>query len=231
LGVVRGVFALTLPMNCGASASQMRGTMKRRPVLVVSACIAAIQVTQVQGGTIEQATILADPQMQVDKGAIKGCGYRLKSMPASLAGATSTVVLDTSFNLYSSGLALLKGGAVFVPLRTGNPGQPVNRPIASFWIKAQGNKPTTPLQGKVMPAETSGYLLYGESMTAVGVLFNAVWDQEPITVGMRLKGEAIDRIYSGRVVLSEPDGLQGKQCMHELLNQMQSEAEKAAPPR
>lgn len=147
-----------------------------------------------QAGTVEQAIILADPQLQVKDGAIRGCGFRLKSMVQSNPPLPAVVVLDTSFNLYSDGLALVKGGAVQVAVSDDNRTLPKNRPIESFWIKQQGAKATKPEGGKVTAAETKGYLIYSVRGVAVMGLFAAVWEKTPLTVGVRLKGEPVDRI-------------------------------------
>lgn len=191
-------------------------------------CIAALISAVAQAGTIEQALILADPQMQVKDGAIRGCGYRLKGMPKDISTAKSVVLLDTSFNLFSPGVGLLKGGATQVTLKGGTP---VNRPIESFWIRAQGERPTPPPKTEVKPAETKGYLLYVVPMEATLHLFAAVREQTPLMIGMRIKGEGIDRIYAGTVEVSDKDQAQVGECMGELIKQMEHdlEAKETAP--
>ena len=173
-----------------------------------------------QAGTVEQATLVAEPQMQVKDGAVQGCGYRLKAIPSSLAGLTSVVVLDTSFNLYESGLGLLKGGALQIPIKEGKPSQATSKQIESFWLKVQSEKPTKARSGKVVAAETKGYLLYGVSVADVSKLFGAIVEGTPITVGVRIKGESIDRIYVGAAQLSDQDKEQGSQCLDDLIKQM-----------
>jgi len=184
-----------------------------------------IATSTAMAGTVEQAIVIAEPQMQIKDGAIQGCGYRLKSIPQSLAGLTSVIVLDTSFNIYAKGKALLKGGAVRVAVKAGAPGKAENRQIASFWIKAQGEKPTKALNGKVIPGETQGYLLYVETIAAVAKLFDSVADGTPLTIGVRVKGEGIDRIYSGVAQLSDQDRNQGAQCLNDLVKQMEADLE------
>ena len=194
-------------------------------------CIVALAISSVSAGTVEQATIIADPQMQVKDGAVQGCGYRLKSIPKSFAGQSSVVVLDTSFNLYLTGLGLLKGGALQIQIKDGKPGQATTKQIESFWLKVQAEKPTTALNGKVLPAETKGYLLYGESVASIGKLFAGIAEGTPITVGVRIKGEAIDRIYSGAVQLSDQDKEQGSQCLDDLIKQLDAGPSPKPPGR
>lgn len=169
--------------------------------------------------------------MQVKDGVIQGCGYRLKSIPQDLKGLTSVFILDTSFNIYSEGLVLLKGGAVRFPVIAGALGQATNRPIESFWMKAQGEGPTKALNGKVMPAETQGYLLYGESISAGAKLYGSVAERTPLTIGVRVKGEGIDRIYTGVAQLSDQDQAQGSECLAELVKRLEAELESKPPSR
>lgn len=183
-------------------------------------CTVALAASFVSAGTVEQATIVADPQMQVKDGAVQGCGYRLKGIPKSLVGQASVLVLDTSFNLYSSGLGLLKGGALQIQIRDGKAGPTTTKQIESFWLKAQSERPTTPLNGKVLPADTKGYLLYGETIESIGKLFAGIAERTPVAIGVRIKGESVDRIYSGVVQVSDQDKDHGDQCLGDLIRQL-----------
>jgi hypothetical protein len=207
--------------------------MGKVAVTLLAALCTVVVFAPATAGTVEQAVVMADPQMQVKAGAVQGCGFRLRLMPQSIAGLRSVVLLDASFNLYSEGLGLLKGGAMEVPIVGGKPGKPSNRPIESFWMKAQGADPTAPKGDKVLPAETKGYLLYGVPFESINALFEAVWSKAPITVGARLKGEPMDRIYVGSPEVSDADDQQGHECMARLISQMQKEleADKTAPGR
>ena len=176
----------------------------------------------VYAGTIEQATIVAEPQMQVKNGVVEGCGYRLKAIPKSLQTNRQPVLLDASFNVYVNGpFGLVKGGAVQVANMSGKLGKPVNRPIESFWIKAQGARPTTPAEKK-MPSETKGYLLYGVSVADAMRLFQSVLELEPITLGMRLKGESVDRIYSGVAITENSSNEEIRRCISDLADTLRS---------
>lgn len=170
-------------------------------------------------GTIEQAIVLAEPQMQVKDGAISGCGYRLMSATKDAPNARSSIFMDASFNLYDSGIVLLKGGAVQIT-KTPEGSRRTNKPIDSFWLKVDGHTPTKPFEGKVIPSETNGYLLFGVPLEAVIPFFGAITDAKPFTIGMRLKGESIDRIYTGVAQISEDDGKSAAQCFIELTNAM-----------
>ena len=185
-------------------------------------CVAAFALHTAQAGTVEQATIVADPQMQVKDGAVQGCGYRLKAIPSSFDGLSSVVILDTSFNFYSTGLGLLKGGALAFQAKGGTLGQATTKQIESFWLKTATGRPTTP-QRKVIPAENKGYLLYSESIDTILNLFASVAEGVPITVGVRIKGESVDRIYTGRVNLSDQDKAQGDQCIEDLMKQLEAD--------
>lgn len=204
-----------------------------RPLPQKSALLIAIVFNlPAQAGTVEQAFIMAEPQMQVKDGEVQGCGYRLTAMPNSYAESSSVLVIDTSFNIYASaGIALLKGGALQVPVKGGTPGKGTNKPIESFWLKATSAKPTAALNGKVIPAETKGYLLYGVTLDSVVSLFGAVIEGSAITIGMRLKGESIDYIYAGVVQLSDQDKEQGAQCVTDLQRQLKAESARESAGR
>jgi len=176
----------------------------------------------VYAGTIEQATIVAEPQMQVKNGLVEGCGYRLKAIPKSFQTNRQPVLLDASFNVYVNGpFGLVKGGAVQVENMSGKVGKPVNRPIESFWIKAQGARPTTPKEKKI-PSDTKGYLLYEVSVADVMRMFQSVLELEPLTLGMRLKGESVDRIYSGVAITENSSNAEIRRCIADLADTLRS---------
>jgi hypothetical protein len=176
----------------------------------------------VSAGMVEQAIILAQPVMQVKDGSVQGCGFRLKAVPKSFAAQSSFTALDTSFNLYSPGLGIVKGGALQVVMRDGNP-QSTNKPAESFWLKVEGGKPTTAADGKVHQSpDDSGYLIYAVSTDAITRLFAAVPTGALITIGVRVRGEPIDRIYSGPIQISDPNRQQGSQCLADLMKEIES---------
>jgi hypothetical protein len=153
--------------------------------------------------------------MKVKDGAVQGCGYRLKAIPKSFAGQTSFIFLDASFNLYSPGYGLLKGGAMQIEVKDGK-FQAAARQADSFWLKVQGDSPTTAVDGRVLPSESKGYLLYAVSADSIARLFAGMAVGMPFTIGVRLKGEGVDRIYSGEVQMSDKDREQGRQCTIDL---------------
>lgn len=196
-----------------------KGKVLKKVKVVLSFCFA---FGSVYAGTIELATIVADPQMQVKNGVVEGCGYRLKAIPKSLETNRQPVLLDASFNVYANGpFGLVKGGAVQVENMSGKLGKPVNRPIESFWIKAQGARPTSSSEKKI-PSETKGYLLNGISVTDVMRLFQSVLELEPLTIGMRLKGESVDRIYSGVAITEDSGNAEIRRCIADLVDTLRS---------
>lgn len=190
---------------------------------LLSLCLA---FGSVYAGTIEPATIVAEPQMQVKNGVVEGCGYRLKAIPNSFQTNRQPVLLDASFNVYVNGpFGLVKGGAVQVENMSGKAGKSVNRPIESFWIKAQGERPTKPTEKKI-PSETKGYLLYGVPVADVMRLFKSVLESEPLTLGMRLKGESLDRIYSGVAITENSSNAEIRLCIADLADTLKSSLSK-----
>ena len=143
--------------------------------------------------------MVGDPQMQVRDGNLDGCGFRVRSVSIESLSPGNIDAIDASFNLYSKALALLKAGVLRVKAaKDGQVSAPVVRPIRTFWFKVVGEKPTSPTVGKIFPSDSpKGYLLHGDSITRVLPLFEAVFAREPLTIGVRVSGEDIDRIHTG----------------------------------
>lgn len=178
---------------------------------------AAIAACCASADTIEQAQLAAQPQMNVKDGVVLGCGYRITAVPKNTSRSTPVVVMDTSINLFR-GVVMLKGGAVKFVARSGQPGvgEPVVQPIETFWLKVPNVRPTRAREGKIMPAENNGYLIYGETADVLVGLLSAVWNREALTIGVRIKGETNDRIYTGVAELSDADIQQVRQCIQEV---------------
>jgi hypothetical protein len=73
-----------------------------------------------------------------------------------------------------------------------------------------------------MPSETKGYLLYGVSVADAMRLFQSVLELEPITLGMRLKGESVDRIYSGVAITENSSNEEIRRCISDLADTLRS---------
>ncbi len=185
----------------------------------------ALSLHAASAGTIEQALTLAEPQMQVKDGAIQGCGYRLKSFPSQPDTRKPILALDASFNLYSNGMGALKAGALLIDAQRTEAAKGMARPISSFWLKVEGDRPTFVLNGKFLPASTPGYLLGTVDVPSVAALFQAVWEGKPMMIGVTIKGDGIDRIYSGVPQLTDREKAEGTQCFGELLDQMKAALE------
>lgn len=203
---------------------------RRFPVVgaaVLAASVFPLLPLQARAGTVEQANIFADVQMQVKDGELQGCGFRLKGLSELTPQTKSALVIDMSVNVYSNSVGLMKGGAVQVEVVSASPGASKNRPVTKFWAKVSGQSPTAPLNGKAIPAETKGYMLYGVETKKAFELFDAVLEGTPLMLGVQLNGESVDRIYSGTVRVSDSDKAQAQQCISELLPIIMSNLEKA----
>lgn len=185
-------------------------------------CAMALAACCASADTIEQAQLAAQPQMNVKDGALLGCGYRITAVPKNTSRPTPVVAMDTSLNLFR-GVVMLKGGAIKFVARGGQPGvgEPVVQPIETFWLKVPNMRPTKAREGKIMPAENKGYLIYGETADALLGLLGAIWNREALTIGMRIKGENNDRIYTGVAEVSDTEIQQVRQCIQELIEQLQ----------
>lgn len=196
---------------------------KRWRGVVGGLCLNVLAVSAF-AGPIYQAAMVVVPAMQVRAGAVDGCGFQLKSMAPEKADR-APVMLDVSFNLYANGMMMLKGGAVALQSRAG--GAELSLPIVSFWLKL-ADMPATAPAGKVIPAQSAGYLLYRVLSPEFANLFSAVLDEQEIMVGVHIKGEPVERIYVGRPKPSEDEKRQMAQCAGELSRALQQSSDGAA---
>jgi hypothetical protein len=195
----------------------------------VAALLAAL-ITPAWGGSIYQAVIVAIPQMQLKDGKVSGCGYQLKAMPIDAAAQRKpAVMLDVSFNVYAQTFGLMKGGAEHLNLS--DPTKGVNKPISSFWLKLKDQPAPTPLGGKTIPAETRGYLLYGVEFSQTMPLFDAVMSDMPMLLGVHVKGEPVERIYSGTAKVANEEKQQILDCLSELSAGIRATLDAASAPK
>jgi hypothetical protein len=185
-------------------------------------------------GTVYQAAIVVSPQMQMREGEVHGCGFQLKSLPKNVWGEKAAVMLDVSLNLYSDFYGGMKGGALQIGLTGATRGNRKTLPISNFWLKAEGQKATTPIDGKVMPANDFGYMLYLSDFPHVADLFYAVLEGKEVSLGVHVKSESVERIYVGVPSMEDAEKAQSNQCMVELLERVESltkEAERKSLPK
>jgi hypothetical protein len=119
----------------------------------------------------------------------------------------------------------MKGGASQIGMSGERPNARKVLPITAFWLKAAGGKATVPVQGKVMPANDPGYLIYGADFSLVTELMGAVLDGQQLSLSMHIKGEPVERIYIGVASLDEAEKAQTQQCMVELATRMKATVE------
>lgn len=196
--------------------------------------LAALLCGAANAGAIYQSAIVVSPQMQIREGEVDGCGFQLKSWPTNLRGVKAPVILDVSLNLYSGFYAGMKGGAFLLDMASGTPSTTKVLPISSFWLKAVGEKATTPTEGKVMQANDPGYLLYRSDFGHISDLFYAVLEGKQLSLGVHVKGEPVERIYVGVPSMEDAEREQSNQCMVELLERLRNllqDAERKSQPK
>lgn len=191
-----------------------------RALLVLASTVVAASVAD--AGTVEQAQIIAEPQMMVSNGSVNGCGILLRSIVMRGDAEGGFTSFDSSFNVYADGFAMMKGGAKEGSSRNGTVTHST-RQVESFWLKAQGQPPTRPISNKVLPAQDKGYLLYGIEHSAAAGLFDAVLGRQSLVIGVRLKGEPVDRMHAGIARISDADHAQVLQCFGDLSKRMREE--------
>ena len=104
------------------------------------------------------------------------------------------------------------------------------RPIKSFWIKASGERATSPSATGVGQSDSpAGYLLYSAETKSVAALFSAVLERRPIWIGIQQKDADVAMIHAGTAELSEADEKQVHDCIDEYLVEMERAFGKRPP--
>jgi hypothetical protein len=185
--------------------------------MIRSACISLLlhaSICVAQG--MNEAKIEGQPLQYIKEGAVNGCGVRLFSFELNQDLMTGQG-WDGSINVWASGVANVKGLTYDLNIKEMESGKrPKHGEIEKFWLKAPGSRATTPRDGKIFPGEDAGSILYVTEIDVALALFDAVFQDKSITVGLRRKGERSDRLYFGRAKLSDAERQQLILCMGEV---------------
>lgn len=171
-----------------------------------------------------ESTFEAQPQMQIKEGKPQSCGLRVFTVQPTQASGVFTGI-DGSFLVDASAFGLVKG--IVYTLKKTNieaNSRPVTQPLKLIWFRAPGKPATQPLGDKAFVSpETKGAKLYVTAPASVFALFDAILDSKPIQVGVSFKNGSQDRIYYGKVNLSEADATQLKECLSEMADSLPKE--------
>ncbi|MEN9761112.1 MAG: hypothetical protein RI906_938 [Pseudomonadota bacterium] len=190
--------------------------------LAIGALAACLAAGGAGAATVQPSLIVAEAQMMVSKGKLDGCGFRLKAIPKDAVNRATANLADVSFMFYpDSGAGLIKGGVVNVKVGDTRPGSVFAPQLTSFWVKAPKADPTYPPDGKYLQSESKGYLLYAISMPQFVNLYRSVMEGLNVAIGVRVKGEAVDQIFSGEVSVSDADREQAITCNSDLLHRLE----------
>ena len=172
------------------------------------------------GQVVEEADIAGQPLMYVKAGKVDGCGIRLISVLSDPSGR-SAKSFDVSLNFWADGRAGLKGLAYDIDIaRLKAGGRPINVPLHSFWMKADGKDAPQPYGGRVGDTEDPGGKIYGIEFSQALDLYEGVLGRQPFMVGVRRLTERTERIYVGRVSLDEKERAQSLSCLRELTQRL-----------
>lgn len=171
------------------------------------------------GGIVEPANFEGQPVVSLKSGNINGCGFRIVGAKIDLNSLKKSFGIDFSFNFYDSGIGIVKGGIRELKLNNKKEvdmGQAI--PIKTFWIKAKSQKATNPI-GQIISKgiNPTNYLLYESDPESIANLFNSISKKDEIMVGYRFSNEDIDRIFNGKVEITDGEITQVENCMQELI--------------
>lgn len=165
-----------------------------------------------------ESTFEAQTQMLIKEGKPQSCGLRVLTVQPTQASGVFTGV-DGSFLVDATSTFGLVKGVVYTLKKT-NIGAnllPVQQPLKLIWYRAPGKPATRPLGEKAfIRPETKGAKLYVTDRESVFALFDAILDSKPIQVGVSFTNGSQDRIYYGKVNLSEADATQLIECLSEM---------------
>lgn len=186
--------------------------------LATAACLAFVARLALAQMMIS-ATISGQALQYMKDGRVSGCGIRMVGIEGVRASGPM-VVFDASFNTVLPGLGTVKGDSQLVTLaqmQAGQSGQMRPRPVA-FWIRAPGSRATQPREGRMIGAITppEAVMYVTDRLDDVMALFTAVASGKPIQVGIRQRGESVDRVFYGTVTLSDGDRGTVHQCFSDL---------------
>jgi hypothetical protein len=170
-------------------------------------------------GIVEQVQFEAQPAVYLKNGEINGCGYRILGSNFSSNKSAKSYGIDFSFNAYSEGVGIVKGGLREFKVENANDIKPLQvLKIQNLWIKTKDSKATNPI-GNIFSKNINppNYILYEADVSIVFNLIFSVFGSNEIMVGYRLDGEDIDRIFNGKVKLMDSEVKQIKDCMAELI--------------
>ncbi len=169
-------------------------------------------------GPVTEVMMSGQPLQYTKDGRITGCGVRIVAVaePPTIPGTFE--MLDVSFNVADPGIGLVKGGAssvTYKDLQNRKKGPP--RAIRTIWIKRPGKTATQPLDGRYRSSPTDkGALLYGTDLGVATDLMDAVMEADAeVQIGLTRVGEDLERIYYGKVKLSDSERKQLIACFLE----------------
>jgi hypothetical protein len=150
-----------------------------------------------------EVQIEGQPLIYVSGGKTNRCGLRAFG---GVQSATDSSVrwFDISLNVYRNGGALIEALAYDVVLKHLQAGKPPkNAQVQAAWFKTLGEDATVPIPGSQQPTDGIGVIMYVATMDSVFAGIIASIKGESILVGLQRRGEKTERVYSGKIGISE----------------------------
>lgn len=165
--------------------------MKAPPILLLFAFCAAASAAA-QG--VPAIPIEAQPLTHTHEGRIQGCGVRLTG------GAPDPAVsawFDVSFNIFARGFGIAQSIAYEIRRSEDGESTPGLVPVQSTWLRA--SEGSTRMGENTERRDTLVYTLLAEDVL---VLFEAIANEQPLTLGIKRWGQRVDSVYTAIAVLS-----------------------------
>jgi hypothetical protein len=154
--------------------------------------------------------------MYMKSGKVDGCGIRFIAVliDPTLRGGRG---VDGSINLWASGAAVVKGLSYDIDVAAMRSGTKAKRAqVERFWLKAPGQPATNPADGRFHNSDDEGAKLYGVKFDEGFELYKAAFEGALITIGVKRSNERGERLYFGKVDMSDGEKAQALSCLSEL---------------
>lgn len=189
----------------------------RGMVVVSASCFTGASLA----GPVIEMSMKGQPLQYTKDGRIDGCGVGIVGTTTIDPQIKRVQVIDVSFNVAFPIVGIIKGGmleATYAAVMAGNISSATKVRISNIWMKAPNGKPTRPVTGKPIQAESDkSNLMYATGASSMLPLVEAVREGHPIQVGFHIPADGLDRVFFGRVEMTQGESAQFADCMQQWL--------------
>lgn len=187
------------------------GSMKRH-IFALALLLPALCDAQ----AVWQVTFRFQPTMLAPQGLVTSCGIRFLGLGAQAGKGSEVDVVDGSIAIHKSGFATVKAGYLIGDLA--NPTAAKTRASGRniSWLRVGDGAPLSPADGKVIPGEDPGYVIYSASVDDGLTSLTSMLAGSPILLSFKNAAGAT-AIFNGASTVDEDTRQQFLSCVDKLL--------------